>query len=99
MSENNDIHASNKLINNINKNRYNNTNNNFDFKERKVTSHVSNQRYNKDSKNNVNEKNYKKEYTNKSYQGKKYPPKYFRNNPLIRSQKESQNFQKHPSLT
>ena len=96
MSENNDIRGNNKIINNINKNRYSNFNNTFEYKERKVTTHVSNQRYNKDNKNNGNEKKYKKEYTNKSYQGKKYPPKYFRNNPLIRSQNESQKFKKHP---
>ena len=96
MSENNDIRGSSNILNNINKNRYSNFNNTFEYKERKVTTHVDNKRYNKDSKNNVNEKKYKKEYTNKSYQGKKYPPKYFRNNPLIRSQNERQKLKKHP---
>ena len=70
---------------NINKSRYNNENSKNNFKERKTTTHVTNIRYEKEKENKNNEQFKKKEYTNKSYQGNKFPPKYYRNNPLIRS--------------
>ena len=65
----------------INKNRYNNNNNNITFKERKVTTYI----IDKDKeKKDINEIKSKREFTNKSYQGEICPPKYYRNNPLIR---------------
>ena len=70
---------------NSNNNRYANMNNrNFNFKERKITTHVSNLRYEREKKNEV-EPISRRIYTNKSYQGNKYPPKYYRNNPLVNS--------------
>ena len=70
---------------NNNKNRYANlNNNNFNFKERKITTHVSNLRYEREKKNEV-EPISKRIYTNKSYQGNKYPLKYYKNNPLVNS--------------
>ena len=71
----------NKIINN--KNRYNNNNNNITFKERKVTTYIMN----KDKvKKDINELGSRREFTNKSYQGEICPPKYYRNNPLIRDE-------------
>lgn len=94
MSEKYEINHNNKAginrynDNNLNKNRYNKVVKNFDYKERKVTTHINNKKYDKEKKN-INEKKIKKEYANKSYQGNKYPPKYYRNNPLIRAQRDN----------
>ena len=75
---------------NINKNRYNNTsnnNNNPNYKERKTTTHISNLRYEIEKKDN--EPTNRRIYTNKSYQGNKFPPKYYRNNPLLISNNDN----------
>ena len=77
----------NNIINNLssNRSRYDNIiSNNINYKERKTTTHVTNLRYDRDKKITA-EPTSKREYTNKSYQGNKFPPKYYRNNPLIRN--------------
>ena len=41
----------------------------------------------RDSKQNIKDENQgRRQYTNKSYQGEKFPPKYYRNNPLLRTE-------------
>ena len=41
----------------------------------------------RDSKQNIKDENQgRRHYTNKSYQGEKFPPKYYRNNPLLRTE-------------
>ena len=86
--------------NSNNKNRYNNTdiNKNCYYKDRNIT-HETNLRYEreKEKEKNINEPKKKKEYSNKSYQGNKIPPKYYRNNQLIKPKKES-NTQKNKNI-
>ena len=78
----------NTMSNNFINNRYKNINSgNSSYKERKTNTHVNNLKYEKEE--NLNQSTNRKVYTNKSYQGNKFPPKYYRNNPLIRSNNEN----------
>jgi hypothetical protein len=89
----NNLNNSNIISNlNNNKNRYDSSStNNINYKERKTTTHINNLRYDKDKDKKLNEPTNKREYTNKSYQGIKFPPKYYRNNPLIRNNIDNNN--------
>ena len=85
------------LTNNNNRNRYSNNNSNiFNYKERKTTTHITSLRYNRDKK--INDSIEQKEYSNMSYQGNKSPPKFYRNNPLIRNKNENENEKKNVNI-
>ena len=92
LNENNNSHEiisnknnnkTNNNIMNINNTRYISNINNLNYKERKTTTNVINTRNDKDNK--LNEPINRRQYINKSYEGIKLPPKYYRNNPLIGS--------------
>jgi hypothetical protein len=75
LNENNNSHE-------INSNKNNNSNNktNINIMNTNNTRYITNNKYNK-----LNEPINRRQYINKSYEGIKLPPKYYRNNPLIGS--------------
>ena len=80
---NNSKYKTNNNSMNTNNARYITNINNLNYKERKTITNVINTR--NDRNNKLNEPINRRHYINKSYEGIKIPPKYYRNNPLISS--------------
>ena len=81
----------NNLEQNVDNKNNSNNYNIFEYKKRKVTTYVNNKKYDKNKKN-LYESKEKKEYDNKSYQGNKNSPKFYRNNSLIKNENKNNKY-------